>query len=53
MSISVAVLAAVGLLVLAIQESRSGPGWQIPAVIGLLLLVLSLFVVVKKRRNKQ
>lgn len=42
--LSVAVLAAVGLLALAAQESGSGSGGQVPAVIGLLLLVLALLL---------
>lgn len=49
--IFIAVLASVALLVLAAQESGSGQGWQVPAVIGLLLLVLTLLLMVKSRRN--
>jgi LPXTG-motif cell wall-anchored protein len=47
----VAVLAALGLLALAGQEVGSGQGWQVPAAIGFLFLVLAILLVVKNRRR--
>ncbi|MFI2511694.1 hypothetical protein [Streptomyces sp. NPDC018972] len=51
--VSVAVLAATGLLALAVQESEGGPGWQIPAVIGLVLLVSVVFLLMKNRKGRR